>query len=79
MNAEKFLGIVRGKSKDSTAFRLGTIPSDHVSGRPKVLFDGETVASTRTYPYLSSYIPTANDRVLVAIIGHGFVVQGKVM
>ena len=67
------------QGRDSPAFRLGTIPSTYTSGRPQVQFDGESAASTRTYPYLGSYTPAANDRVLVAMVGHGGIILGKVI
>lgn len=80
LRPEDFLNIVQGgQGIASLAFRLGTIPADYVSGRPQVKFDDENTASTRTYTYLQSYIPTANDRVLVAMVGHGGVILGKVI
>lgn len=78
MRPEDFLNIIGGREKQA-AFRLGTIPADYTSGRPKVQFDGETMASTRTYPYLAGYTPTASDRVLVAMVGNGGVVLNKVI
>ena len=44
--------------------QLGKVDPNYVSGRPSVIFDGETSLS-KPYPYLSSYAPQANDRVLV--------------
>lgn len=61
------------------AFQNGTIPDTYTSGRPTVLFDGETTASSRTYTYLASYTPTAGDRVLFAKVGTGGVVLGKIV
>jgi hypothetical protein len=58
---------------------LGTVTSDYVSGKPKVRFDANDAASGMTYPYLASYAPAANDRVLLIKQGHGWVVVGKVM
>lgn len=82
MSPEDFLSIMapqEGQGRDSPSFRLGSIPSTYTSGRPTVKFDGESAASTRTYPYLSSYTPAANDRVLVAMVGHGAVIIGKIV
>lgn len=74
MRPEDFLDIVQGGNDKQAAFRLGKIPADYAGGRPRVLFDGETIASTKTYPYL---LPVAaNDRVLVAVVGNGYVVLG---
>lgn len=81
MDAEQFLAIIRNdvqKLIPDSPFVLGTIPADYVSGRPRIQFDGESSASTKTYPYLSSYTPAANDRVLLGQAGHGWVVLGEV-
>lgn len=64
---------------DETTTRLGTIPATYSSGRPTVQFDGESVASTKTYPYLSSYTPTAGHRVLLVRSGSTWVVVGRVV
>ena len=79
ITAIDLIGIMKsaGKTEKKIA-RLGTIPIDYVSGRPKIIFDGETVATTRTYPYLASYTPTADDRVLVLMVGNSGVVLGKI-
>jgi len=80
MDPAQFLDIMRPDSGNkSPIFRLGTIPANYVSGRPRIQFDGESIASTRTYPYLASYTPVANNRVMVATVGHGGVVLGKII
>lgn len=59
---------------------LATVDPDYSgSGRPAVTFDGESAVTTRLLPYLGSYTPAASDRVLVAQIGHGYVVLGKIL
>lgn len=73
-----FLNLIR-QSPGVPTFRLATIPSTYVSGRPTLTFDGEGAATTRTYPHLAAYTPAANDRVLVAMVGHSGVVLGKVV
>lgn len=78
MNPEQFLEIISPNKEDPSPFRLGNISSTYTSGRPKVLFDGESADSARTYPCLSSYVPAANDRVVLAFIGHVWTVFGKV-
>jgi len=78
MNAEDFIKIMQGEKKDSI-FRLGKIDPDYNSGRPKIVFDGETTPSTKQYPYLSSYSPAANDRVLLAKVAGSYIVIGKVI
>ena len=76
---EDFLKTVSSPGAQGSSFKIGSIASSYTSGRPAVKFDGESTASTRTYPYLSSYTPQANDRVLVAIVGHSGVVVGKII
>lgn len=76
---EEFFEIIIPGKLGTDLLKMGTIPASYVSGRPTVKFDGETAAGTRTYTYLSSYTPVANDRVLVAIVGRGMVVLGKIL
>lgn len=77
MTPEAFIALSR-QPTSATAFRLGTIPADHVAGPPRVQFDGESVAGTRLYPHMSDYAPAASDRVLVALVGHGGVILGRI-
>lgn len=79
MNPTDFLEIVSPDRGDPIVFKIGSIPATYTTGRPTVKFDGETAASVRLYPYLGSYAPAANDRVLVAIVGHSGVVIGKLV
>lgn len=79
ISPEDFLQVITSNDKPTAPFKIGTIPAGYTSGRPTVQFDGESAASTRTYPYLSSYTPTANDRVLLAMVGHGAVILGKIV
>jgi hypothetical protein len=51
--------------KNEKVIRFATVDPDYSSGRPKLIFDGETVVSGKAYPYLESYTPQANDRVMV--------------
>jgi len=51
--------------KESKNVELGKIDPYYSSGKPSIVFDGEIQASVKKYPYLSSYQPTANDRVMV--------------
>jgi hypothetical protein len=74
---DEFMKLVR-RGDVPPVFALGTIPDTYTTGRPTIEFDGESSASTRTYPYLSSYTPTAEDRVLLARVGQTWVVLGKV-
>ena len=60
-------------------FRYGHIHTSYTSGRPRVRFDGETAATTETYPRLASYTPVADERVLLARTGSGWIVLGEVV
>ncbi|CAM5794813.1 hypothetical protein [Brevibacillus borstelensis] len=77
-SAEDFLSILTPEKNVPSPFRMGTIPASYTSGLPTVQFDGETKASTKRYPFLEGYTPRAADRVLLARVGHGWVVVGKV-
>jgi hypothetical protein len=79
MNADEFVSLMSSLNKTDKTFSLGTISSTHTSGRPKVLFDGDTVVSAKQYPYLSSYTPSANDRVLLVNVGGSHVIVGKIV
>lgn len=75
---EDFLKITQGKEKE-TVFRLGKIDPAYSTGRPSIVFDGETTATTKQYPYLSPYAPTAGDRVLLAKVAGSYLILGKVI
>lgn len=58
---------------------LGTI-SEITSGQGvSLVIDGEESATTMKYSFLSSYRPTAGDRVLIEEIGDTYVVIGKIV
>lgn len=65
MDASLFLDIMTPTPTKQVTVKFGYINSSHTSGRPRVKFDGEDAPGVKTYPYLSSYTPTANDRVIV--------------
>lgn len=80
MKVDEFVNLMRqATDRGGLETKLGKVSSTYVSGRPTVVFDGETTASTRTYPHLSSYAPAANDRVLLIGAGTTWVVLGKVV
>ncbi|MGM0882586.1 MAG: hypothetical protein ACQEXQ_16285 [Bacillota bacterium] len=79
MDPAAFIKIFQGVGPQPASFMIGTIPASYTTGRPTLTFDGESTATVRTYPYLSSYTPAANDRVLIAIVGHSGVVIGKIV
>jgi hypothetical protein len=76
---EAFKKMIQELSTPQKSYSLGKIASNHTSGKPQIVFDGETVASIKRYPYLSSYTPVANDRVLLANVGGSHVVLGKIV
>ena len=79
IDARGFARLLTSSGDQSISFRLGYIDSGYVSGLPQIVFDGETSASARLYPYLASYTPAADDRVLVAMVGHSGVVVGRIV
>ena len=79
IDARGFARLLTSSGDQSISFRLGYIDAGYVSGLPQILFDGESSASTRIYPYLASYTPVAGDRILIALVGHGGVVLGRVV
>lgn len=66
-------------SSNENLFRLGQIAPDYTSGRPSIIFSGETKPSGKKYPYLSSYKPVAGDKVLLIRAGNSFIVLGKII
>lgn len=71
---DDFKRMLFGDGK-GVSVRFAKIADGYVDGRPTLVFDGESVATVKRYPYLSGYIPVAGDRVQV-IDG---VIQGKIM
>lgn len=65
-------------AKHST-FKIARISVSHGSGRPQVIFQGETVDSLKKYPYLKAYNPKANDWVLMAKVGSTYVILGNIV
>ena len=82
MRADKteVLDIIRSVAREEIkpTYALGTIPATYSSGLPTVVFDGETAAAVKERPHLSSYTPSADDRVLLARVGNGWVILGRV-
>ena len=75
MNAEQFVQAFGNKRDEKKLVRFAKIDPAYASGKPKLVFDGETAATSKQYPYLASYTPAANDAVIVV---HGVVV-GKIV
>jgi hypothetical protein len=51
--------------KQEKIVQFARVDPNYTSGRPRLIFDGENTVSGKAYPYLSSYTPAANDRVMV--------------
>lgn len=66
INANQFVQMF-GNEAPEKIVQFAKVADDYVaeSGRPRVTFDGETVVSGKAYPYLSTYTPTAGDRVMI--------------
>jgi hypothetical protein len=65
MNANDFLSLMEQPPGKEISLRFGYIDSAYTSGRPKIKFDGQDTAGAKTYPYLASYTPVANDRIMI--------------
>lgn len=68
---------VRGTASQTA---LATIDPSYISGLPRVTFETtkEQGLSGKGYSYLSSYLPVASDKVILAQIGSNWVILGKV-
>lgn len=85
-DARAFLESVAGYASDSVGevpsqdkpVRIGTVDAAYAgSGRPRVLFDGESLMGVRTYPWTSRK-PLALDRVVLIPQGHTYVIAGTI-
>lgn len=67
-----------------TVFRLGTVDpgyGDATTGYPRVQFDGEDeldATITQVYPYVNTFKPAPNDRVVLGKIGNTWVILGPI-
>lgn len=68
-----------GNKEKTSDYKLGKIDNNYSSGRPKIMFDGEDVASLKGYNYISSYTPKAGDRVLLQKVAGTYIILGKIM
>lgn len=74
IKADEFVQMFGNEEKEKIV-KFGKVDPGYTSGRPSLIFDGESVVSIKKYPYISSYTPQPNDRVML-IKG---VVIGKVL
>lgn len=77
INVEDFVFSIEEK-EDKKAFRLGVVSELFESGKGKIMFDGETIASGKEYSSLN-YTATIGDRVLLAVVKGTYVILGKVV
>lgn len=77
-----FLALIRDEIKKALReytmnkeVRFGTIETGYTSGRPRIQFDGESAAGGKLYTYVSTYTPSAGDRVIVV----NGVILGKII
>ena len=66
-------------SKDvKKPFKYGTITQLNAGSTPYVRLDGETTAAEIGIPYMDSYTPVVDDRVLM-VNYNGLVIIGKII
>ena len=65
--------------KTEPLFKMGTIDPAYNTGRPKIIFDGESTPSVKQYPYLSTCTPVKNNRVLLIKVAGVYVVLGRIV
>ena len=58
---------------------LGTISAVDDTDCLQLIIDGEDEPTTKKYTYMASYVPEANDRVLIEEIGGSYVIMGKII
>lgn len=58
---------------------LGTISAVDNDNGLQLIIDGEDLPTTKKYTYMASYVPAANDRVLIEEISGSYVIMGKVI
>lgn len=58
---------------------LGTISAVDADNGLQLIIDGEDEPTTKKYTYMASYVPAANDRVLIEEISGSYVIMGKVI
>ena len=64
MNVQEFVQWF-GKETPEKIVQFAKVDSAYTSGRPFLIFDGESTVSGKAYPYLSSYTPAPNERVML--------------
>ena len=58
---------------------LGKISAVDDANGLQLIIDGEYEPTTKKYTYMASYVPEADDRVLIEEIGGSYVIIGKII
>lgn len=64
IKVDEFVRMFSNEQKEKIV-KFGKVDPNYISGRPSLIFDGETLPTIKKYPYLSSYTPSVNDRVMI--------------
>lgn len=66
MKANDFVQMIfDDEPQQNIKLRFAKVDPNYISGRPSLIFDGETTPTVKTYLFLTSYQPKPNDRVMV--------------
>src|ERR1051326_8633714 len=68
LTEDRLLGVAKGRID----------PAYLGSGLPSVIFDGESVATSRGFPYLNTYTPRAGEVILLGKYAHGWIIFGGI-
>lgn len=77
MTAEELVQSIEIDDGGSDITKLATVTELFTSGKPKLMFDGEDIASEKEYESLGSYRPKVGDRVLLLGVSGTWVILGK--
>ncbi len=58
--------------------KLGKVVDLFNDGKPKILFDGESVPSNKKYKELEGVTLNVNDRVMLVAISGTYIIVGKI-
>ena len=66
MKANDFVQMFgNNEPQQNINLRFAKVAPNYISGRPSLIFDGETTPTVKTYLFLSSYQPKPDERVMV--------------
>ncbi|MFT4415329.1 hypothetical protein ACLM5H_15820 [Fredinandcohnia humi] len=74
LKSRDFMQGFSNKKQDKLV-QFAKVDPNYTSGRPSLIFDGESIVTIKKYPYIASYEPAPNDRVML-IKG---VIQGNIV